>query len=784
MNKLVTHIIFCFLVFMAISCKSQEKNKVLETTEPRYQVNQQQDLAPKFKPWKAQVIAAVDPKDTINAWTVYRKDFELDQIDDKMVARIAVDSKYWLWVNGNSVVREGGLKRGPTPENTYYDYVDLTDHFNEGKNSIAILVQYFGKEGFSHKDSGQNGLLFDLQSEKIEILSDESWKAWSLKAFGQTGAPHPNYRLPESNIKYDARAGNMEFTFEDFDATSYSDAIVIGQAEQTVWNKLMQRPIPLWKDFGLKAYENQPKFPMTATGDTLKMRLPYNAQVTPYFLIKTENEGQTVHILTDHYRGGGVPNVRAEYVTKKGIQDFEVFGWINGEEVYYVFPEGTEILDLKYRETGYQTEFTGSFNADDDFYNRLWNKSLRTLYITMRDTYMDCPDRERAQWWGDAVLESGEAFYALDRKSDLLMKKGMLELMNWQRQDSTIFSPVPAGNWNQELPGQMLSSVGYYGFYNYYLNTGDLGTISKVYEPVKKYLGVYKLNQNGTLVVRKGGWFWGDWGENKDMELLLNTQYYIALKGMLEMAKALNKTNDIVTITRQMQDFKTAFNQQFWQGDHYRGADYEGLNDDRSQALAVAGGLADEDKFPAIINVLKNQRHASPYMEKYVVEALFQMNEPDFALQRLKERFSTMVNYKETTTLWEGWGIGKEGYGGGTTNHAWSGGGLTLLSQYVAGIAPTKPAYETFQVKPQLGFLKKVSAIVPSIKGEIAVEINATEIWTMNLTVPENTTATVYMDSAFAKAVLNLKTMETTKTDDGNWQTIEVGSGTHKITAQ
>ena len=39
----------------------------------------------------------------------------------------------------------------------------------------------------------------------------------------------------------------------------------------------------------------------------------------------------------------------------------------------------------------------------------MWEKSQRTLYITMRDTYMDCPDRERAQWWGDEVNESGEA---------------------------------------------------------------------------------------------------------------------------------------------------------------------------------------------------------------------------------------------------------------------------------------------------------------------------------------------------------------------------------------
>lgn len=65
---------------------------------------------------------------------------------------------------------------------------------------------------------------------------------------------------------------------------------------------------------------------------------------------------------------------------------------------------------------------------------------------------------------GDVVNELGEAFYSLDQNAHLLTRKAILELMNWQRSDSTIFSPVPAGNWNQELPMQMLASIGYYGF--------------------------------------------------------------------------------------------------------------------------------------------------------------------------------------------------------------------------------------------------------------------------------------------------------------------------------
>ena len=58
---------------------------------------------------------------------------------------------------------------------------------------------------------------------------------------------------------------------------------------------------------------------------------------------------------------------------------------MNGHYVLYELPEGVEVLDVKYRETGYDTSFAGSFSCDDPMLTRLWDKSQRTLYITMRD---------------------------------------------------------------------------------------------------------------------------------------------------------------------------------------------------------------------------------------------------------------------------------------------------------------------------------------------------------------------------------------------------------------
>ena len=467
----------------------------------------------------------------------------------------------------------------------------------------------------------------------------------------------------------------------------------------------------------------------------------------------------------------------------------ENLGWMNGQKVYYIIPKGVRVLDIKYRETGYNTEFTGSFNCNDDFYNRLWSKALRTLYVTMRDTYMDCPDRERAQWWGDAVNESGETFYAMCPKSRFLTQKAILELMNWQRADGTIFSPIPAGNWDRELPGQMLASIGYYGFWNYYMNTGDKETMVKVYNGVKRYLDIWQLDDNGVLVKRMNesdqkGWYWGDWGTNIDKDLLMNEWYYLALKGYKEMSLILDKSGQADWADNTMTDLKAAFNRTFWKGDQYRSYSYNDDTDDRGQALAVVAGLADNDKYDAIFKLLQKQRYSSPYMEKYVIEALFIMGQPEYGLQRLKERFQSMVDNKDYSTLFEGWGVGRHGDGGGSTNHAWSGGGLTILSQYVCGLYPLEPAWKSFMVKPNLGGLEYAETENETIAGKVKVKVSKTKSgMEMDLTVPLGSEAVVYIPEKEKKVTVNGKKVSPKEVKDGR-QLFRLKGGQHILDAK
>lgn len=710
--------------------------------------------------WTARRITTTQGQNESNTWIDYRTEVRVDQVPGKAIASIACDSKYWMWINGKLAVYEGQLKRGPTPSDTYYDEVDIAPFLKEGTNTIAILLWYFGKDGFSHNSSGEMGLAF--QCDAIGLISDGNWMARLDPGFEHTTGPYPNYRLPESHIRFNAMQGSFDWIQPGAKLNGFREARVIGEAEDAPWNNLVLRPTPHWKNYGLKEYENNEEIPPVSDGTEIICKLPYNCHISPYLEIESP-EGKLINIQTDNYdyMGLNVASVRAEYVTGEGLQQYESLGWMNGHLVKYTIPAGIKIKSLKYRETGFNTEFTGFFQCDDAFYSKLWKMANRTLYVTMRDTYMDCPERERAQWWGDMVNESGEAFYALDPAAASLTKKGMLELINWQRSDGTIYSPVPEGNWDKELPGQMLASIGYYGFWNYYMNTGDKETIARVYDGVKRYLDVWQIRDNGTLVERQGDWYWGDWGLDIDKQLLFNAWYYLALKGYANMSELLGRETELASTNQEIKAFKEAFNDVFWDGKGYRTAEYKGKYDDRSQALAVVSGLADEKKYPAIKKIFMDRYLASPYMEKYVLEALFVMGEPEFGLERMKDRFYPMVVESPYTTLYENFGPrrmhDKAGFiGHGSNNHAWSGGGLTILSQYVCGLSPLEPAWKVFQVRPQLGTLKWAGTGNETVAGKVSVSVEQDKsTFKVKVNVPEGTGCIVCIPAEYKTVDVN-----------------------------
>ena len=695
---------------------------------------------------EARYMAAADPAvDSVSSWTAFRKDVRIGNPPKSLKLKISADSKYWLWINGEMAVREGGLKRGPARGEGYYDEVDIAPFLKKGVNQVAVLLWYFGKQGFSHQDSGKAGLIIDSEAEAFR--SGKAYYARIHPAFGLAGEPLPNYRLPESNIRFDQREDMPGWQTAAPKKFGFVPAVERGRWGDAPWGPLSRRIIPQWKDYGVKEVEWTRRPMGDPLPDVVLAPLPYDMQINPVVTLTDSVWGRVVRIETDHAFHGGQHNLRAEYVTAPGCHTYETPGWLNGESIVLYLPKGVEVNRIAYRETGYDTTFEGTFRCNDPFLMRFWKKGLRTLYVNMRDTFFDCPDRERAQWWGDATELMAESFYTLSLSSHALMNKAIHELCRWQKPDGALFSPVPAGNYDSELPAQMLASIGLYGFWNYYMNTGDLQTLRDAYPSVKRYLSLWSLDDTGLTAYRKGGWNWGDWGDNRDMRMLYAAWHYIALDAAARMADLLGSPEDAALWRGTMETLYAGFNS-YWNGWCYRHPAYLGATDDRVQALAVVAGLAGPDKYERIAEVFRTQEHASPYMEKYVMEAYFRMGLGEKGLARMRKRFASMVDNPHHSTLFEGWDIGKMGFGGGTTNHAWSAGPIIVIGQYLCGIYPLEAGYKRFTVDPQPAGLKETALSFPTVAGTIASAWTCDEAgmdW--HLTVPEGTEAVVYVPS-------------------------------------
>lgn len=138
--------------------------------------------------------------------------------------------------------------------------------------------------------------------------------------------------------------------------------------------------------------------------------------------------------------------------------------------------------------------------------------------------------------------------------------------------------------------------------------------------------------------------------------------------------------------------------------------------------MALLAGFAGKSQWGKVRDFLMERKGASPYMEKYIQEALLEKGYVKEALQRMKQRYAVMVE-SPLTTLWEDWTVG--GAGGGSINHGWAGGALSLLPQYVAGVYPFTPGWNTIMVKPQLGDLSWIDCAVPVGDSRIEVQVTS-----------------------------------------------------------
>lgn len=622
----------------------------------------------------------LDEANSSNSWVCFRKEFEIkNKNKESYKARIAVDSKYWLYINDQIIIREGGLKRSEK-NSIYYDEIELQDYLKEGNNTIGILVWHFGRYSFSHIDSSLGCLLFYMDIGENQIISDTSWKTIKNHAYLQDEKEVP-VRLSESNIYYDSSLEITNWYEKDFDDKSWENAIAIGSPNDKPWGKLIKRDIPFFKfDESITEYENFSEYKdnIFEEDKMLELKLPKNIQFTPYLKIEAQ-KGKEIKISSNNE---DVPNAHeTRYITKDGIQEFESLAWTSGDKIYYYIPSGVKLISLGYRKTEYDSEIVNTFKSDNEFLNSLWEMSVDTLKVNMRDSFMDCPDRERTMWIADTSIAMEEALYSLDENAIKLYKKAIKNYISW-RDGKVLMSVIPSYVANLQLPIQNL--IGIEGIYNYYQYTGDKEFLEYTYPYFKEYLKIWKIKNDGTISGKadyyKNLWEWYDTVGETDSALLDNVWYYYANKKMYEISVVLNKKNDSKYFSKRLEKLEKGIKDNFYiEGKGYKSKDFEGF-DKRANSIIVLAGIADPKEYETISNILTNQEDENtPFWEKYILEALYEMNMREKAEERLIKQYSEMVNGKDdySSTLWEYFEKGK-----GSKNHAWSGCPIIILQKF------------------------------------------------------------------------------------------------------
>lgn len=662
-----------------------------------------------------------------NSYAGFRKSFTLKEKPTSAIAHIAVESKYYLWVNGVLAVTDGGGRRGPTSYDSFYEDVDLASYLVSGENEISILATYWGKNSNCSIDPGAPGFLFEMMAGDTLVKSDSSWKASRLKEYrnehllrGEGPSLNIGIFYSDWDTYYDARIPNGDFRLPSYDDAAWNKATVVGKVGYAPFGDTYKNSAPVMAfDKNYTNLENATIGKALSESTKIALDLGGNKQFSPYFELSGATEGSLITFYTDSYDIAGDKNFKDYYVCKAGEQTYELYPWRSGSQLIIEAPAGVTFKKIGYRESSYPSESIGSFLSEDSALNTLWEKAQRTLKICMRDTYMDCPDRERSPYTGDSANQMGEAPYALDTISNGLSKKAILTSLGWIGKDHVILTRSPSTSSSREIPVQNLAFIA--NLYSYLLSTGDKESVAAYYPAALEYLKLFKSESNGLIAVRtteNAGskvWSWFDWGNGSDEAVLTNCWYYYTADCLGKIAAKLSLSDGTSFLEEKKTAIKTAFD-----GAYLTAGGYSSKSDhidERANAMAVVSGLASESSKASVRSILNSVKTASPYMEKYAEEALCLLGHPEEAAARMKDRYGAMIS-DSSTTLWELFQKEK-----GTLNHGWSGGSLTVLSRYFEGLVPTDTGYAAYTLSP-IASLSKLDAVTDTVKGKLSFSLS------------------------------------------------------------
>ena len=402
------------------------------------------------------------------------------------------------------------------------------------------------------------------------------------------------------------------------------------------------------------------------------------------------------------------------------------------------------------RKKAYFYRFSDSssyFTSSDTILNNVWDLCKYSIKATSFAGYYIDGDRERIPYEADAYINQ-LSHYSVDSEYSLA------------RRTNEYFIDHPTWPTEWQLYTVLM-------FYNDYMYTGDISSIEKYYEALKvKTLS--ELARSDGLVSSKSdkltddfmsrlgfsdnkqrirdivdwppaqkdtGWKLAseegerDGYEMVDVNTVVNSLYFAALKKMAEIAGWLGKNSDSEKFIDESERVRQVINKILI--NQSKGIYVDGENSLHSSLHAnmfpLAFGLVPEENMNSVIEFIKSRGMAcSVYGSQILLDGLYSANVADYALELLTSvsdrSWWNMIRSGSTITM-EAWDMKYKP--NSDWNHAWGAAPANIITRQLWGIQPLEPGFKRAMIRPQTGSLSYSVINVPTITGTITAVFQA-----------------------------------------------------------
>jgi len=725
--------------------------------------------------------------------TLLRKEFTVSKPIKRAQVYATGLGYYELFCNGQRV---GDRVLAPAKSNyrkwVLYDTYDLTTQLQPGANVLGLQLGngWFNPylkwwEPYRMQWFGSKRALLQLHLEYTDgssevVASDASWKT--------SPGPVQSACVFDGEV-YDATKEIAGWDQPGFRDTTWHNANVVEAPGGVLVSHLMQpikvvehlKPVAVTNPKpGVHVFDLGQNFAgwvrLSASGPRgTRITLRYAEDLKPDGLIDvTSNEKA---LATDVYVMKGIGRETYEpRFTFHGFRYVEVTG----------HPSAPKLDDLLGCVVHTATESIGEFDCDNALINRIHRATRWAQRSNLMGYPMDCPQRdERLGWFGDAMVSMEEATFNFDLP--LFYRRwlnGVRFNQNESNGDISIVSPRP---YITDEPDPTWSSAYLVMLWQYYLRYGDRDFLATHFDSMRRYVDY--LGTQATNHILPQYWI-GDWGtivegwkEGEPVSVVTAFYYYDTMI-VAKAARVLGKQAEAKKYDGLAKQIKVAFNRKFYdakQRQYEKGTQF-------SNAFPLFLGLVEEVDQPAVLqNILRDlEKHSNHFNvgvlgAKYLIDALTQAGRADVAFN-----LATQTGYPSwaqlleggRTTLSEFWNLK------GSHNHVMLGSIDGWFYRVLAGIQPdeAKPGFEHIVIKPFVpDAMSFVRASTQTARGRVAIE------WKkeggelkLNVGIPVNSTATVFVPAKSAKAVTTSPKLKAGRVESGV-VSFEIGSGSYEF---